>query len=248
MELDETGENLELDESEGDDEAEAQPPPVPVLDEHDAAAVMALLIRSVRIDDELTRDRQLVDEINARIAANNLARSKTIAAYTVFGFDTGDSLWNSIWSAVGGDQYRRAIAIARGQEVPPLLEQMDGSGEETHELTSFDERRDGAVHVAPPKIKDAILDYLRAVGDSGATARQLRQHLFDAYRLNVHEKTPGMTLYRLLKEGLVRRDGRTWFAVRTTENKENEAPSGRTAGASDAGEAGTSPNENSSLF
>lgn len=182
------------------------------LDEHDKAAVMALIIRAVRMDESLKNDRALVAEANARISANTLTRSKIVTALGVFGFDpSAEDLWTQVLHSVGYDDYCRAIDIGKGQEVPKLLEQMGGDSAQSEEPELPDNTGNEGSHV--PRIKDAILHYLNMLDGTGATARQVRDHLSDAYGLKVHEKTPGMTLYRLMKEGLVRRQGRTWYAT-----------------------------------
>jgi hypothetical protein len=194
-------------EDDDDEEIDEQVRSPVVLDEHDTAAVIALLMRVVRLDDELTEDRKLVEEANARIATNSLMRSRAVSAFSVFGFDITDGLWNRVCAALGNETYDRAIEMGKGTEPPKLLEQM---GEAVVAKSAAPDRNVG--HRAP-KVKDAILDYLRVVGDAGVTARQVREHLSTAYGLEVHEKTPGMTLYRLLKDGLARRQGRTWYAA-----------------------------------
>jgi len=216
----------------GDETSDVMTPAI-VLDEHDKAAVVALLIRTVRIGVELKRDRALVAEANERIAANTVTRSKTISAFGVFGFEGGDELWDHVAQSLGGAAYNRAIDIGKGEEFPTLLEKMGGGEANTKGSKTDDNQNAGMAVHAPPRIKDAILGHLREVGEAGTTARAVRQHLKDVHNLTVHEKTPGMTLYRLLKDGLVSRQGRTWYAKATAENNENEAPTARTEDASE---------------
>ena len=197
------------------DTTETEPPPL-LLDEHDAAAVSALLIRMVRLDDELTRDREIVNEVNARIAAGTVLRAKTLSAFTVFGFETGDGLWGRVRQSIGSQGYDRAVAIARNKDAP-LLEAIRDDGDEP-EVSVEDDPNDRATrHV--PRTKDAILEYLQGVGDTGGGVREIRRYLADAHGITVHEKTPGMTLYRLLKDGFVTRQGRIWFVAKTPETK-----------------------------
>jgi len=208
------------------------PDPQPIiLDEHDSAAVAALLIRTVRIDEEQKRDKALIEEATARLAASALARGKTINAFTVFGFDTGKGFWDRVREALGSEVYLRSLAIGRGQEVPKLLEKMGSSGTEKQEEVK--DVREPSAHPTAPRIKEAILEYMRSVGEDGANVRDVRNHLASAYNLEVHEKTPGMTLYRLLKEGLVRREKRVWYAREPAVEKEIEASSN---GSEDASE------------
>jgi hypothetical protein len=62
-----------------------------------------------------------------------------------------------------------------------------------------------------PRIRDRVLAYLEAKYPSGCLASELREHLLNSFGTETHEKTVGMTLYRLSKQGLVTRKGRTWF-------------------------------------
>lgn len=81
-----------------------------------------------------------------------------------------------------------------------------------------------------PRIKDIILEYLQMAHDlelGGVKAAEIRAHIENKYATTIHEKTVGMTLYRLLKDGKVRRQGHTWFFVPQTEETKNpgvEAP------------------------
>ena len=62
-----------------------------------------------------------------------------------------------------------------------------------------------------PKVRDAVLDRLRIMAPEGQKAAALRLHLDISHSMRLHEKTVGMTLYRLSQEGLVHRKGQTWF-------------------------------------
>lgn len=75
--------------------------------------------------------------------------------------------------------------------------------------------------VHPPKIKQAVLDRLRAAGDRGVKAAEIRQFIQSTYGVETHEKTVGMTLYRHLKAGDARREGSTWFFVPKAAPKKN---------------------------
>lgn len=70
-----------------------------------------------------------------------------------------------------------------------------------------------------PRIGDIVLDRLKAAGSDGSKAAPIQQYIETTYATKVHEKTVGMTLYRLSKEGKVRRDGHTWFFVPAGETK-----------------------------
>jgi hypothetical protein len=72
---------------------------------------------------------------------------------------------------------------------------------------------EGAGSAAKPRVRDAVLGRLKLAGERGLKASDLRQYYENAFATTLHEKTIGMTLYRLSKEELVRRDGRTWFYI-----------------------------------
>ena len=67
-----------------------------------------------------------------------------------------------------------------------------------------------------PRMKDAILEYLALTHDldmGGQKASEIRTFIEEKYSTSFHEKTVGMTLYRLLKDEKVRRKGHRWFFV-----------------------------------
>ncbi|MGY3486109.1 hypothetical protein ACVW1C_003992 [Bradyrhizobium sp. USDA 4011] len=80
----------------------------------------------------------------------------------------------------------------------------------------------------PPKVKETILERLRLAAPNGLKAAELRQYYENAFSAKLHEKTIGMTLYRLSKDELVRRDGRVWFYV--PPEGETKNPGGGTPG------------------
>jgi len=79
-----------------------------------------------------------------------------------------------------------------------------------------------------PTVREAALARLRAAGDTGAKAAEIREFYERTFGEVVHEKTVGMTLYRLLKLNLVRRNGHTWFFG--PPSAETKDPGGETPG------------------
>ena len=69
---------------------------------------------------------------------------------------------------------------------------------------SDDQNPDGA------SVKELVVKYL-ASAQNGARAADIRMFAEKSLNKTLHDKTVGMTLYRLQKEGLVRRDGHVWF-------------------------------------
>lgn len=78
-----------------------------------------------------------------------------------------------------------------------------------------------------PTVRDVSLNLLEGVGSVGMKAERIRDYLDRTHGLTVHEKTVGMTLYRLSRDGLVHRVGHTWFfgpSKAETKNPGVEAP------------------------
>lgn len=214
---------------------------LPELDEHDTAAVIGLLIRVMRIDIANTRERELVAELNAALAQRVPVRKKYLEGIGAFGFNTTKSdIWDSVKAAIGPKTYSNAWAIARAaseaseQKAKELEEQPDvaqGARSKVGPslIGSDDHHRDKSDQQIP-KIGQAILEYLRSLHGLGAPVSVIKKHLSDTYGIETHEKTPGMTLYRLSKEGLVRRDGRSWFATDVVGNLEASRASSADSG------------------
>ena len=72
----------------------------------------------------------------------------------------------------------------------------------------------------PKTIKKLVLEEAKAVYPEPIRARAIREKL-EALRGEVlHEKTIGMTLYRLLKEGALRRNNWDWYYIPEDERLE----------------------------
>lgn len=83
-----------------------------------------------------------------------------------------------------------------------------------------------------PPIKAIVLDRLKTAGDKGSKAAPIRIHIERVYGGEIHEKTVGMTLYRLAQNGIVRREGQTWFLVEPKE-AETGNPGAETPGSNE---------------
>jgi hypothetical protein len=77
-------------------------------------------------------------------------------------------------------------------------------------------------------VREVALMRLREAGGKGAKAAEIREYFERTYGEVVHEKTVGMTLYRLLQAKQVRRDGHTWFFGPPSAETKN--PGGETPG------------------
>lgn len=72
-----------------------------------------------------------------------------------------------------------------------------------------------------PRVSDIVLDQLRKAGTAGSKAAPIQKYIESTYGTTIHDKTVGMTLYRLSQEDppKVRRQGHTWFFVPEAETK-----------------------------
>jgi hypothetical protein len=78
-----------------------------------------------------------------------------------------------------------------------------------------------------PTIREVAIAYLQAAGAAGTKASAIREHLETEHGQVVHDKTVGMTLYRLSKEGHAHRDKLIWFfgpPPAETKNPGGDAP------------------------
>jgi hypothetical protein len=84
-----------------------------------------------------------------------------------------------------------------------------------------------------PSVREIALERLELASEEGLKAADLREFIETTYAGEIHEKTVGMTLYRLLKDGLVRREGHKWFFV--PQNAERKNPGAGTPGLVETG-------------
>lgn len=75
----------------------------------------------------------------------------------------------------------------------------------------------------PKTIREHLIDAAQQAHPNPVRASVLRQELATKFGIKTHEKTVGMTLYRLLKDGLLRRAGRDWFFIPEAE-RQHTAP------------------------
>jgi hypothetical protein len=201
-----------------DDEA---PVSVPVLESHEADAIFGVLVRLIRCDVGNSMDRERIAELQAAIDTRTEGRAKLMAAIDAFGFESEvPKVWDRVKKSLGEDRFSEAYHVAFPEKYP-----RPNNVSNTEKTVSVFTPPDGGVvndsrqpgDVQTPKISDAILQYLRSIYGRGAQVAEVKKHLRDVYGIETHEKTPGMTLYRLAKDGLVRRDSRTWYATEITD-------------------------------
>ncbi len=104
-------------------------------------------------------------------------------------------------------------------------------GQKSLVLASAEVGADEPAPARQAKVKDAVLNRLREIAPNGERSLALRQYIERVNLLHVHEKTVGMTLYRLSQEGIVHRKGQTWFYGPQAEQVLPAVPENPSAGA-----------------
>lgn len=177
-----------------------------MLDERDEMMLERLKLRA-DIAQLLARDvvieKALLDrKATARVFGCNIVLPTDVTAY-----QSGATLKAVMTALRGGREWIpfQCDPIMPGESPSNSLTAIGGTGLGETEAKEPLESRESS------RVRDRVLKYLESVGSKGSKAALIRGHLRDVYAQTTHEKTVGMTLYRLLKEGLVRRDGHTWF-------------------------------------
>lgn len=185
-----------------------------ILDERDELLLARLEVRrrlkAVQKEDAVLR-RALFD----RRAAGRVFKQTIAVPQEDEAFDSREALDRAMQELRSGSPW------LPGQSVPTPVKTREGNITQ-EEL--FDHPQPGM------RISDLIMEYLKQVGAQGAGATEIRNWLENVHGIKTHEKTPGMTLYRLSKEGLVSRMGRTWFLASALAEKGN--PGSETPGQS----------------
>jgi hypothetical protein len=163
-----------------------------------------------------------------------------------------DITYSTLATTGSGHSFEAKLIISHraGEALPAVQDSASESMEDTGATTTsgeasaqeFDgtasqkEERDAGVNASAsttaegdaPRVKDVVLERLQLSFPNGLRASDLRQYYDTAFLTTLHEKTIGMTLYRLSKDELVRREGRLWFYV--PPKGETKNPGGGTPG------------------
>ena len=120
-----------------------------------------------------------------------------------FNLPKGDTLSQQQQSAMQQFTNSRHALAGTAKLLAPLYNAAEIDGDE------FDDNAPSSPEM--PRIADIVLEQLRLAGNAGTKAADIRRYILNTYNADIHEKTVGMTLYRLQKEEKVRREGHTWF-------------------------------------
>lgn len=184
------------------------------MHDRDKNAVFALLVRQVEAQLATTTAQKDLADAKKRLGAATQASTSIQNALGIFGFDMSlDKPWEQIREAIGAKLFNDAIRIGNGErpEISPDKSAMPDDEEDYEPLDGEPEKP------VPSNIRDLVVDRLREAGDAGTKVAPIKDFI-GLQGIEMHEKTVGMTLYRLAKEGLARRDGRIWFFVQPQDD------------------------------
>ncbi|OHV26916.1 hypothetical protein EOS93_06250 [Rhizobium sp. RMa-01] len=199
------------------------------LKDHERDGVYALLVRTIEAGQEHEKAAKDMADAQERLRIANEAITSIRAALRAFGFSNDADLWNNVGEALGMDRYAKAFDLA-GVPRPahlqgPLIE--GSTSKET--LGNVQSLPMEAVANETLSIREWIIQILKAEGDKGTKAADVKDFLSAIGLTGMHEKTVGMTLYRLSKEGVARRSGRMWYYLGSnTDDKDLAEGSART--------------------
>lgn len=184
----------------------------------DRTAILAILSRWQR---QWLLSQQLVAkkaEIDAQLANAAGSMMNAEAGLRVFGYDvTKEGVWQNLNSEFYND-----LVTFMAEEDTKNQQHLDLALRDFKDLLANEVITNEAAKKPPmPSIREIVVMRLRTAGETGERAKSIREYINSTYGVETHEKTVGMTLYRLLKEGLVRRDGHVWFFVPQTAETKN---------------------------
>jgi hypothetical protein len=192
-----------------------------MLNDSEKAAVCAVLTKYVEWYDGNAADRAIIAEANARIVARTPQYEKLKGALSLFGYQPTTEDFQRIRTEVGDEAFYQAQRNGgRLHAGPPPLPPNDPSKNSTPHSAELN-----ALSASSP-IREVVLAYLKSKAGDGAKASEIRAFIEKLRGSELHEKTVGMTLYRLSVDRDARRVGRTWFFV----SRETENPGGGTPG------------------
>jgi hypothetical protein len=173
-------------------------------------AALAMMTKYVVWHDSNAADREVIAAANARISARASEVEKIKAGLSLFGYEFTSEGFAKLRAEVGDEAYYQAQREGGRLDAGPKEQAPSKSdsraGAELNALTSS------------VSVRQVVLTYLKYKAEEGAKAREIQDFIESLRGVPLHEKTIGMTLFRLSKDGNVRREGRTWFFVPEAKN------------------------------
>lgn len=186
-----------------------------LLDDRDVALLARLETRSA-LRDALNADAAVRRQVTDIVAAGRVFGQLIAAPADEAVYNSRKSLSAAMAALRGGREWKPGESEPVPNSDPPPV------AADLHTTTA------SPPPAKEPRIRDITLECLRAAAPSGMKSAEIRSLLANTHNIKTHEKTVGMTLYRLSTERLVRRSGRTWFFVPPDAGTEN--PGGDTPG------------------
>ncbi|WP_024338672.1 hypothetical protein [Bradyrhizobium japonicum] len=228
-----------------------------MVNDLDNSAIASLLTRYVKAFETRKAAQEINARVMERIQQANLALANLKVAFSLYDIDTAqEEVWKSVTARIGADLYNSAIrdglAEAERQAVvlvdkssimapppplppppPPTRQQEEGEEEDSENGAAedgedFEQTTFAGLGEPTQSVREFTIDALRVAGETGIKAADIRQAYESSRNVKLHDKTIGMTLYRLSKDDLARRDGRLWFFVEPKGETKN--PGGETPG------------------
>jgi len=123
-----------------------------------------------------------------------------------------DPIEHNSEQVIANQHVAAARRAALSAEQAAKWEEVSTGSDDLPELESINtQTQTKEAHLSRPPLREAVLNQLKLAGGTGSKAAPLREYFEKTYGVIIHEKTAGMTLYRLSQENLVHRDGHTWF-------------------------------------
>jgi hypothetical protein len=163
-----------------------------------------------------------MEEVDARLV-------DCVVAGRAFGLWVPLPDWSNVLKTTLDDEMQRVERISGWGEWETGIEQSQNDQELLCNIfDKLDQWRFRPSRSAPiPSLRHIVVERLQAAGEEGTTAADIRAHARACVNVGFHTKTVGMTLNRLAKRGLARREGRVWRCVsggsKTQDGPEREA-------------------------
>lgn len=202
---------------------------LPTLTDDDRATLLGLVLLYGVLSRENVVDRRQMEQLEARIKGRRERMGKLFSGFQAFGItDDGEGYFKKIRAAVGDDAY-----VATLGKIDAIIP--DPNAEKPPEVGPVAPRPESEREPEPPSglsIREMVIESLQKSFPMGRFASDIREAIESRRKAKLHDKTIGMTLYRLSQADppLARREGTTWFFVPPDEEKKN--PGGETPGPS----------------
>lgn len=191
------------------------------------------------------RDKLLVERVALRRQMNDLRQKDMLLRRSIFDLAAAGRVFGQVVAIPPNESDYESIealteamvSVRQGRTWEPgkcKPTKPTGSPPENTQLSEINKNPDETTNASfevpiaggEPRVRERVLAFLRSHYPNGARAADIKAYLKSAYGVETHEKTVGMTLYRLSLQKLVLREGRTWFLspeAHETKNPDAEA-------------------------